>query len=432
MPDAFDPFPGEFRLVREIGRGAFGVVWLAYDLSPLGRPVALKFVRGDSGHARLALELLRREAGLLASFSHPHIVQVYAWRELPGEDGPCLVLQYVAGGSLGQRVAREGPLRWDIATRYVTDIAEGLAAMHARGVVHRDVKPDNLLHDPETDEALLTDLGVAARLSDPASSGGTPYFTAPEGFDGVISPALDVYSLAASLFWLVTGRHAFDGDSRAGLRRAIEAGLPAVDPRFAAVPAALERHIRAGLRADRRPTLDAFARDLRAALNLLMADRLAPKAPSPVNLSLQVYRLTASGEELLGATGGDTEANFRSRAVVPPVPDRVTLSTGDRVRVAVAADRPGHLVAFNVGPTGRLNLLLPPTFADGPLTARVELTPPAGRERLVALWTRDPLPLAGHGEHEATRAMGRVEEVLGEMPGESWRAAVLELDHRAR
>ena len=80
-----------------------------------------------------------------------------------------------------RRVEQHGPLRWDIATRYVTDIAEGLAAMHARGVVHRDVKPDNLLYDPENDEALLTDLGVAARLTDPASQGGHAVLHRPRG-----------------------------------------------------------------------------------------------------------------------------------------------------------------------------------------------------------------------------------------------------------
>ena len=432
--DLLDPFPGEFRLVREIGHGAFGVVWLATDLSPLGRDVALKFVRGTCERGRRALELLRHEAGLLASFSHPHIVQVHAWRQPRGLDYPCLVLQYVAGGSLRGRVEREGPMRWDIATRYVTDIAEGLAAMHARGVIHRDVKPDNLLHDPQPDEALLTDLGVAARLTDHASEGGTPYFMAPEGFDGVLSPALDVYSLAASLFWLVTAHYPFDGDSRAELRRAIEAGLPTVDPRFREVPATLERHIRAGLRAraDERPGLDAFARGLRASLNLLMADRLAPTVSAEVGLRLLVYRMTPSGAVLLRATMSETEV--LSREAVPALPDRVTLTTGDRVRVSVVADRPGHLLVFNVGPTGRINLILPTTFASGqPLPLMdVELTPPAGRERLVAVWTRDPLPLEDRSEHDATRAMDRVEEVLGRMPREARQVVVLELDHRGR
>ncbi len=431
----FDPFPGEFRLESELGRGTFGIVWLARDLSPLGRYVALKFVRGTSERGARALDLLRREAGLLASFSHPHIVQVHAWRQPLGEDFPCLVLQYVAGGSLRQRVERDGPLRWDVATRYMTDIAEGLAAMHAHGVVHRDVKPDNLLHDPKADEALLTDLGVAARLTDPASEGGTPYFMAPEGFDGVLSPALDVYSLAASLFWLITGKYPFDGDSRAGLRRAIEGGLPSVDPRFANVPATLEGHIRAGLRAgDERPGLDAFARALRASLNLLMADRLAPIMSSPANLRLLLYRVTPSGTVLLGATMAETEPLGPEPGTIPARPDRVTLHTGDRVRVSVVADRPGHVVVFNVGPTGRLNLILPTMTTDGrPIPpVEVELTPPAGRERLVALWTRDPLPIEDRGEKDATRAMGRVEEALGQLPAEAREAVVLELDHRGQ
>ena len=434
--DISDPFPGEFRLERELGRGMFGIVWLARDLSPLGRYVALKFVRGTSERGARALDLLRREAGLLASFSHPHIVQVHAWRQPLGADFPCLVLQYVAGGSLGQRVGRDGPLRWDVATRYMTDIAEGLAAMHAHGVVHRDVKPDNLLHDPKADEALLTDLGVAARLTDPASEGGTPYFMAPEGFDGVLSPALDVYSLAASLFWLVTGQHPFDGDSRSALRRAIEAGLPCADARFTSVPATLEMHIRAGLRAraDERPGLDAFARDLRASLNLLMADRLAPAMSSPVHLRLLVYRVTPSGAVLLSATMGETEPLEPEPRATPARPDRVTLHTGDRVRVSVVADRPGHVVVFNVGPTGRLNLILPPTPTDGrPIPPmEVELTPPSGRERLVALWTRDPLPLEDRNEKDATCAMGRVEEALGRLPAEARQVVVLELDHRGQ
>ena len=433
----FDPFPGEFRLERELGRGMFGVVWLARDLSPLDRHVALKFVRGTSGCGARALDLLRREAGLLASFSHPHIVQVHAWRQPLGADFPCLVLQYVAGGSLGQRVGRDGPLRWDVATRYTTDIAEGLAAMHAHGVVHRDIKPDNLLHDPKADEALLTDLGVAARLTDPASEGGTPYFMAPEGFDGVLSPALDVYGLAASLFWLITGQHPFDGDSRSALRRAVEAGLPCVDSRFASVPAALEMHIRAGLRAraDERPGLDVFARDLRASLNLLMADRLAPTVPSGGGLRLSVVRVTPSGTSVpLCATMAETEPLGHKPGAIPARPDRVTLHTGDRVRVSVVADRAGHVVVFNVGPSGKLNLILPPTPTDGtPLPpVEVELTPPAGRERLVALWTRDPLPIEARSEKDATRTMGRVEEALGRLPAEARQVVVLELDHRGQ
>jgi Domain of unknown function (DUF4384) len=145
-----------------------------------------------------------------------------------------------------------------------------------------------------------------------------------------------------------------------------------------------------------------------------------------------VYRVTPSGAALLGAT--KAEADHLRHETVPAVPDRVTVHTGDRVRVSVTTDRPGYFVVFNVGPTGRLNLILPPTptVAGQAVPMEVELTPPAGRERLVALWTRDPLPLEDHGEHDATRAMGRVEEALGCLPGEARQVVVLELDHRER
>ena len=130
----------------------------------------------------------------------------------------------------------------------------------------------------------------------------------------------------------------------------------------------------------------------------------------------------------------ETEPLGPEPGTIPARPDRVTLHTGDRVRVTVVADRPGHVVVFNVGPTGKLNLILPTTPTDGRSIppVEVELTPPAGRERLVALWTRDPLPIEDRGEKDATLAMGRVEEALGRLPAEAREAVVLELDHRGR
>src|SRR5207248_5813693 len=122
-----DPFPDEFRLVKLLGEGAFGWVWLAEDLK-LRRQVALKTLKGIIGRQRL--ELLEREANLLGQFSHPNIVRVHAWRE--SDAGPYLVLQYVSGGSFEERVRRDGPLSWDLAARYVADVGEGLVAVHKR------------------------------------------------------------------------------------------------------------------------------------------------------------------------------------------------------------------------------------------------------------------------------------------------------------
>src|SRR5205085_11797703 len=140
---------------------------------------------------------------------HRNVTQVYAWREAAARSDAasrehCLVLQYIPGGSLADRVGREGPLPWQLAARYVADVAEGLLEVHARGIVHRDVKPANILWDPEADEALLTDFGISARLADASTAAGTPFYMPPEAFAGRTGPAQDVYGLAASLFWLLT------------------------------------------------------------------------------------------------------------------------------------------------------------------------------------------------------------------------------------
>ena len=452
-----EPFAGEYRLVRRLGQGAFGEVWLADDLSPLKRPVALKFLRLSNSARRReqALQALRNEAVVLGSLRHPNIVQVHAWRQAGDPPVPCLVLHYVAGGSLDTRVKRDGPLPWAAAARYIADIADGLSLLHTKDVIHRDVKPANILLDTDIDEALLTDFGIAARLADPGTIAGTPRYMAPEAFQGEVSPALDVYALAASLFWLVTGDAPFDGDTVEDLIASAERGLPAIDPRFAGLPGELERLIRAGLaaRPDRRPKLSTFVRDLRGTLNALMADCLTMPASAPVNLRLLVSRqMNHHTCQPVASSRRQPEAVLRDMKRVPASPDRVELRTGDRVRLEVVADQPGHVTVFNVGPTGNLNLLYPPSPEQAPplLPANeilhildVELTPPAGNERLFALWTRHPLPLrldelrslAESGSlsqspaYQATRDMARVQQSVERLPASDRHAIVLELDH---
>jgi serine/threonine protein kinase len=458
-----DPFPGEFRLLRRLGGGAFGEVWLAEDLSPLGRLVALKFLRpqGNADAHAAALAVLQNDARVLASLRHPHIVQVYTWRQ-PAASAPCLVLQYVAGGSLEDRVQRDGALPWYLAARYVVDVAEGLLQVHTRGIIHRDVKPANVLWDPERDEALLTDFGVAARLTDLGMEAGTPLFMAPEGFRGELSPALDVYGLAATLFWLVAAQPPFRAPDKSSLVRTIEAGLPNPDQRCAGLPAALERLIRAGLspRARERPGLADFTAALRGTLNLLLADALTLPVPAaqgqqaPLDLRLLVSRqVDAHTCVPVAASQQSSERCLRDFRRVPPQPERVTLRTGDRVRLEVAASQPGYVAVFNVGPSGNLNLLYPadPAGPTGELPANqplhildVELTPPVGHERLFALWTRQPLPLrleelrslaepgpaSGPGPYRATRDMVRVQQSIQQLHPQDRHVVVLELDHR--
>jgi serine/threonine protein kinase len=438
-----DPFPGELRLLERLGGGGFGVVYKALDLSPLGRLVALKFLSPRASLAR-TLPALRTEARLLASVRHPNIVGVHAWKTT-STGLPCLVLEYIAGGSLEALLGREGPLPWPRATRFIADIAAGLALLHERGIIHRDVKPDNMLLDTERGEALLTDLGIAARLDEGAPSAGTIPYMSPEAFDGHVSPAVDVYALSASLFQLLTGEVPFVGQDVPSLIAAILDGLPDPDPRLGHVPAPLARLLRQGLAASLtdRPGLAELSVRLRASLNSLLADALAVAGSG---LQLRIFRRLGGDYRLVASASQPGTGALRDLRMVPGAPSRARMFTGERARIEVEATQPGSVTVLNIGPTGNLNLLSPPVpvrAGEARVVAEAELRPPSGSERILAIWTEPPhaLPLerlralverAGTpaaGAYGATRDMDRMREVLAALPEGSRAAAVLELEH---
>ncbi len=456
-----DPVPDAFRLLRRLGQGAFGGVWLAEDLH-LKREVALKMIlpTGPPAEAERRLDRLRDEARLLASVRHPNIIPVLAWqegRDAQGNRTAALVMPFVPGGSLAERVRQEGPLPWPTAARCLADVADGLRAVHAAGLVHRDVKPANILWDPRAEEALLTDFGLTARWTEAVGAVGTPFYMSPEAFEGRSGPAQDVYGLAASLFWLITGSVPFPARGQTRLVELVRRGLPDPEPRCVDLPRPLERLIRAGLTADpaTRPGLDDFAARLRGVLNQLLADNL-PASASQTPARTHGVRLTISRQ--LGrhtfvpvvASHPQPERLVRDLRHVPQEPDRVDLRTGERVRLEVESDRPGYVTVFNIGPTGNLNLLFPAVAGTSaaiepgrPLhVVDIGLTPPAGLERVFALWSRTPLPLRldemaslaeggqlPSGPYRATRDMKRLQESVQELPVESWEAVVVELNH---
>ena len=207
-----------YRIVRLLGRGGMGAVYLARDLA-LDREVAIKVVKTDSS-AREVHDRLRREARTAAKLSHPNIVPLHAFGEVEGM--PYFVMGYVRGESLATRLRRDGKLPEDEARRIVADLAEALDHAHRQGVVHRDVKPDNVLLDDESGRALLTDFGVAKALGSETLTAvgsvvGTPSYMSPEQAAGRadIDGRTDIYSLGVMAYAMLTGRLPFEGKTAA-------------------------------------------------------------------------------------------------------------------------------------------------------------------------------------------------------------------------
>ncbi|RYJ01309.1 MAG: serine/threonine protein kinase, partial [Actinomycetales bacterium] len=197
-----------YELVSKIGRGGTGDVWLGHD-HLLGRDVALKQLGLTPGAELPDTARAEREARLSASVRHPSVVAVYDVAD--DEDGrEWLVMELVEGRSLAELIKESGPIPQHRLTPLVRDIVDGLAAAHTAGIVHRDVKPSNVLLTPEG-LPKLTDFGVARTITDTAltSTGivtGSPGYLAPEVAEGSSAThASDVWSLGATVFHAATG-----------------------------------------------------------------------------------------------------------------------------------------------------------------------------------------------------------------------------------
>jgi tetratricopeptide (TPR) repeat protein len=196
-----------FELVREIGRGAFGVVYEARDRD-LGRPVAFKAVRAGD-RAALREERLLREAEAAARLSHPNIVTLHDVGRTA--QGPYLVLELLRGQTLEDRLD-QGPIPTREALRIAVEIAKGLAHAHAEGVVHRDLKPANVFLR-EDGQVKLLDFGLAHALGRRRIEGGTPAFMAPEQWKGAPEDErTDVFALGVLLFHMLSGELPWPGD----------------------------------------------------------------------------------------------------------------------------------------------------------------------------------------------------------------------------
>jgi serine/threonine-protein kinase len=285
---------GQFSLERELGRGGMGVVYLAREVQ-LERHVALKVLpRALAARAELR-DRFMREARTAAQLSHPNIVPIFRVDQV-GEF-VFFVMSYIDGETLTQRVRARGPLTPPRATRLVQEIAWALAYAHARGVVHRDIKPDNILIEQDSGRALVTDFGIArvqtaTSLTEVGQVMGTAHFMSPEQASGeAIDGRSDLYSLGVVSHFALTGKLPFDGPT---------------------VQAILAKHL-----TQAPPSLAAAGLGIPKALGLAV-DRCLAKDPAS---------RYGSGEALADAVAASAAAD-----TALPLPLRVWLTRTDPVR----------------------------------------------------------------------------------------------------
>jgi WD40 repeat protein/serine/threonine protein kinase len=215
---------GHYEVLEVVGRGGMGIVLKAFD-EALHRVVAIKVLAPQLAAVGSARRRFNREARAAAAVSHDHVVPIYAIEE--ASEPPYLVMQFVAGRSLQERIDRTGPLELKEVLRIGMQAAQGLAAAHAQGLVHRDVKPANILLENGVERVKLTDFGLA-RAADDASvtaSGviaGTPQYMAPEQARGeAVDHRADLFSLGSVLYAMCTGRPPFRASTTMGVIRLV-------------------------------------------------------------------------------------------------------------------------------------------------------------------------------------------------------------------
>jgi serine/threonine protein kinase len=260
---------GRYRLEARLGRGGMGVVWRATD-QLLGRQVAVKELALDETlsleEARHQRERTLREARAVAQLSHPNVVVVHDVVE--DDERPYLVMELIDGGSLAERIARNGPVDAAEAARIGLALLAALQKAHQAGVLHRDLKPANVLMEAGTGRVVLTDFGIAqvsgaTTLTETGSFVGSPEYTSPERMSGDrTGPESDLWSLGALLCTALSGESLFHRDSLGGVLHAVvmdDIRIPdAAAPLLPVVLGLLERD------PDRRLTATEAERMLRA------------------------------------------------------------------------------------------------------------------------------------------------------------------------
>jgi ABC-type transport system substrate-binding protein/DNA-binding beta-propeller fold protein YncE len=387
---------GPYRIEELLGRGGMGVVYRATDLR-LGRPVALKLLSPElSGDARFRARF-ERESHLAASIDHAGIIPVYEAGETDGL--LYIAMRYVDGSDLAQLLRREGPLEPTRAIQLVGQLAEALDAAHARGLIHRDVKPSNVLVTREgpREHVYLADFGLT-RTNSPDSvtaSGqlmGTVSYMAPEVIRGEQpDSSADVYALGCVLFECLTGEVPFSGSNEAAVIYGhLETPPPSAHDRAARLPVALDPMITRALAKDPPERYDSGAAMMAAARVALGAAPAGRSARRGRRLSRRAVLIGAAALALAGAAvaaswpDADSKiAAIRNDAVAVIDPEERSL------RAQVPLDSPPSAVAAAAGAIWVADARNGSVSRIDPATHTVRQTVSVGRGQSVLAAGRD-------------------------------------------
>jgi serine/threonine protein kinase len=215
-------FDGRYRIIRKLGAGGMANVYLAED-EDLGRRVAIKILNDRYANDEAFIERFRREAKSAAGLSHPNIVSIYDRGEAEGTY--YIAMEVIEGRSLKELILTRGPLPIGLALAYTRQILDALRFSHRHGIIHRDIKPHNILIGPEN-RLKVTDFGIArygpSQMTEAGSIMGTAQYLSPEQARGApVTASSDLYSLGIVLYEMLTGKVPFGGESatRPGRRR---------------------------------------------------------------------------------------------------------------------------------------------------------------------------------------------------------------------
>lgn len=275
---------GRYRLDALLAEGGMGEVWRARD-ELLERDVAVKLLRSSLASDPVVAERFRREARAAASLSHPNMANVFDFVE---EDGrPGIVMELVGGDTLAEVIARDAPMPAERAVRLLDQVLDALGAAHAAGVVHRDVKPGNVILDANG-KARVTDFGIARAVGDSTLTEtgtvlGSVHYVAPEQLEGSpVVAATDLYAAGVMLYEMLTGTRPFDGESAiaTAMSRLTNEPVPPTTHQRHLAPA-IEAVIMRALRRDPAARF-ASAAEMRAALDAAVGGGPDPTLVMPV------------------------------------------------------------------------------------------------------------------------------------------------------